>query len=151
MPVLRMERLETTIIPCQWAFAERHRAEIDAHFNALRKKKPALWNGRVFMLHDYTIEGSIFRGSFLEADYASFLSWRDWGRPEAGVKDCFAQGALRASDGAFLLGVMSPHTANAGQISFPCGTPDPSDVIGDTVDFERSVWRELHEETGLTR
>jgi hypothetical protein len=112
IPHLRINRLETTFHPGPWAFAQRNRAEIDAHFAALCRQNPALWNGRVLMLDDHAIEGSIFRGSFLEIDYASFLTWRDWGRPEAGVKDCFAQAALRAADGAFLLGVMAPHTAH---------------------------------------
>jgi 8-oxo-dGTP pyrophosphatase MutT (NUDIX family) len=58
---------------------------------------------------------------------------------------------LRAADGAFLLGVMAPHTANAGKIYFPSGTPDPSDLVGTAVDFDRSVWREVAEETGLTQ
>ena len=102
------------------------------------------------MLDDHAFERSTFRGAFLEVDYASFLTWRDGGRPEAGVKDCFAQAALRAADGAFLLGVMAPHTAHPGHIYFPGGTPDRNDIKGKTVDLEGSLWRELCEETGLT-
>ena len=102
------------------------------------------------MLCDHVVDGAVFRGSFIEVDYASFLHWHDRGRPEAGAKDCFAQGALRSADGAFLLGVMGAHTANAGLIYFPSGTPDRSDLVGTTVDFEGSVWREVREETGLT-
>jgi 8-oxo-dGTP pyrophosphatase MutT (NUDIX family) len=64
--------------------------------------------------------------------------------------NCFAMAALRAADGAFLLGQMGPHTATAGQIYFAAGTPDPADIAGDTVDLERGVIRELTEETGLT-
>ena len=36
-----------------------------------------------------------------------------------------------------------------GQIYFPCGTPDPDDIVGDKVDLDLSVGRELNEETGL--
>jgi 8-oxo-dGTP pyrophosphatase MutT (NUDIX family) len=92
----------------------------------------------------------VFRGSYLKTDYASFMSWKDWGHPETGVRDSFAQAALRSADGAFLLGVMGPHTANAGKIYFPGGTPDPGDIKGEAVDLAASVWREVAEETGLT-
>ena len=56
------------------------------------------------------------------------IAWRDWGFPDRAVRNCFSAGAIRASDGAFVLGVMGAQTANAGKIYFPAGTPDPSDV-----------------------
>jgi 8-oxo-dGTP pyrophosphatase MutT (NUDIX family) len=148
--VVRIERLDLAFASRPWPFAQSRRAEIDAHFAKRKAARPSLWNGEVLMLYQHAVEGSVFRGSFLKTDYASFMSWIDWGFPDAGVYDSFSQGALRSGDGAFLLGVMGQHTANAGKIYFPAGTPDPSDLIGSTVDLAASVWREVEEETGLT-
>jgi 8-oxo-dGTP pyrophosphatase MutT (NUDIX family) len=148
--VVRIDHLELAFAPQPWPFADTRRPEIDAHFAELQRERPALWNGRVLLLHRYGIERGVFGGAFLETDFASFLAWRDWGFPEAGVTNCFSMAALRASDGAYLLGAMGAHTAGAGKVYFAAGTPDPEDVAGGTVDLGASVVRELAEETGLT-
>ena len=88
--------------------------------------------------------------SYFETDFASFLAWRDWGFPDSDVFNGFGMGALRCADGAFVMGEMGHHTANAGRIYFPSGTPDLDDLSGDTVDIAGSVAREVEEETGLT-
>jgi 8-oxo-dGTP pyrophosphatase MutT (NUDIX family) len=144
-----IERLELSFAPRPWPFAVERRAEIDACFAELKRAKPALWNGRVLLMCRQVIAGGVFRGAYLEADYASFAAWAQWGWKPTGVYDCFGAAALRAADGAFLLGVMGAHTLHAGRIYFPSGTPDPNDVVGGTVDLERSVRRELKEETSL--
>jgi 8-oxo-dGTP pyrophosphatase MutT (NUDIX family) len=147
--IVPVDRLELAFAPRPWPFAAERRAEIDAHFDALRQANPALWNGRVLMLHDHAITGAVFHGAYLETDFASLLAWRHWGFPDSRIKNCFAMGALRASDGAFLLGVMGAHTANPGMVYFPAGLPDPSDVDGMRVDLARNLLREVGEETGL--
>ncbi len=147
--LLRADRLELTFEPKPWAFALERRTEIAANFAAMQREKPALWNGRVLLLHRHTLERGVFRGAFLETDYASFSAWIQWRWPPTGVHDCFGAAAMLSADGAFLLGEMGPHTFNAGQIYFPCGTPGPEDVIDGTVDFDFSIRRELSEETGL--
>ena len=146
--VFHIDRLELAFAPKPWAFAIERRAEIDACFASLQREKPALWNGRVLLLHSQALGGGVLRGGYLETDFASFAAWGHWGRPQAGVHDCFGAAALVSADGAVLLGVMGAHTLHAGQIYFPCGTPDPGDVIGGKVDLEFSVRRELKEETG---
>jgi len=147
--LFRVERLDLAFAPKPWAFAAAKRAEIDAHFAALQRAKPQVWNGRVLLLHHQVVSEGVFKGEYLETDFASFAAWRDWGRPHAGVRDCFGAGAIVAADGAVLLGVMGAHTANAGAIYFPCGTPDPDDIVAGKVDLDLSVRRELMEETGL--
>lgn len=147
--IIRVDRLELTVVPKPWGFAIERRAEIDAFFAELQRAKPAVWNGRVLLMHEHTVTDGVLRGAYLETDYASFAAWCAWGRPEAGVVDCFGAAAIVAADGAVLVGVMGPHTFNAGRIYFPCGTPDLDDVMGTRVDLEKSVRRELQEETGF--
>jgi len=147
--VFHVDRLDLSFTPRPWAWADKHRAEIDAWFADMRRKQPALWNGRVLLMHHQVIEHGVLRGEFLETDYASFIAWKRRGHPPAQVRDCFSAAAVQSSDGAFLLGVMGSHTFNAGKVYFPCGTPDANDIIDGKVDFEHSVRRELLEETGL--
>ena len=49
--VFHVDRLELTFAPKPWAFAVERRAEIDAYFAKLQREKPAMWNGRVLLLH----------------------------------------------------------------------------------------------------
>lgn len=147
--IFHVDRLELAFVPKPWAFAREKQTEISAHFADVQRKKPAVWNGRVLLMHHQVVRDGVFWGEFLETDYASFTAWADWGWPPANVHNCFGAAALVAADGAFLLGLMAPHTFRAGCIYFPCGTPDPDDVKDGKVDFEFSVRRELAEETGL--
>ena len=148
--VVSLNLLDLQFVPRPWRFAEERRDDIAAYFRALRRDKPDLWNGPVMLLRDWAVRDHRLTGAFFETDFASMLAWRDWGFPDDAVRNCFAQAALRSGDGAYLLGVMGAHTANAGKIYFPSGTPDPDDVQGETVDLAGSVMRELTEETGLT-
>lgn len=147
--IVHVDRLELTLARKPWDFAHERRADIDAWFAARQRENPTLWNGRVMLLHEHALADGVFGGRYLETDFASFAAWRAWGRPAAAIHDCFGAAAILAADGAFLLGVMGPHTANSGRIYFPCGTPDLNDLVGDRVDLDLSVHRELKEETGL--
>jgi 8-oxo-dGTP pyrophosphatase MutT (NUDIX family) len=146
----RVTTLDLSVRPRRWPFAEERRAEIEAHFAIKQREKPKIWNGRILLARDPVFAGDRFSASYFDADFADFLAWRDWGFPDGGVFNGFGMGALRCSDGAFVLGEMGHHTANAGRIYFPSGTPDLDDVSGGAVDISGSVAREVEEETGLT-
>ena len=148
-PIHRVTTLDLAVKPWSWPFAEARRAEIDAHFAEKQREKPALWNGRVLLGRSPVFSGERFSASYFETDFASFLAWRDWGFPDKEVFNGFGMGALLSQDGAFALGEMGQHTANAGRIYFPAGTPDLDDVRGEALDIEGSVAREVEEETGL--
>jgi len=146
----RVTRLDLTLEPRRWAFAEERRAEITAYFLARQREIPQLWNGRVLLACDPNFASDCFSARYFETDFASFLAWRDWGCPDDTVFNGFGMGALRSSDGVFVVGEMAAHTANAGKVYFPSGTPDLDDLDGTTVDIAGSVAREVTEETGLT-
>jgi 8-oxo-dGTP pyrophosphatase MutT (NUDIX family) len=150
LSVVPLDDVDFVVAPWSWRFAQARRAQIDAHFAHRRAELPQLWNGRVLLARECRISGRRLSGACFETDFASFLAWRDWGFPDPEVTNCFAMGALRSSDGAFMLGVMGSHTANAGLIYFPAGTPDPADIVDGRLDLAGSIAREVAEETGLT-
>jgi 8-oxo-dGTP pyrophosphatase MutT (NUDIX family) len=146
----RVTTLDLRVEPWVWPFAVERRGEIDAHFAEKQREKPALWNGGILLGRDACFAGGHLTASYFEADFASLLAWRDWGYPDDTIFNGFGMGALRATDGAFVLGEMGGHTANAGRIYFPSGTPDPADVCDGRLDIAASVAREVEEETGLS-
>jgi hypothetical protein len=148
--IIKVDRLEISAEPWSWEFAVAHREKIDQHFAHLQSERPALWNGRVLLLHRYVIGDGVLRGACFETDYASFLAWRDWNFLDPTVYNIFAVAALQAADGAYLVGEMAPYTASPGQHYFPCGTPELSDVDANgSLDLAANLRRELQEETGM--
>ncbi len=151
LPVIhRVTTLELDVQPWSWPFATVRGAEISAHFAGKQREKPQIWNGRLLLARNPVFTGSGLRAGYFETDFASFLAWRDWGFPDRDIFNGFGMGALLSNDGAFVLGEMGQHTANAGRIYFPSGTPDLDDISEGSVDMAGSVARELAEETGLT-
>jgi hypothetical protein len=147
--IFRVTTLDLKVKPFAWPFAISRRAEIDAHFAEKQREKPDLFNGRILLGRNGVRSDDRLSADYFETDFASFLSWRDWGFPDTSIFNGFGMGALKSSDGAFLLGEMGGHTSNAGRIYFPAGTPDPDDVRDGALDLVGSITRELAEETGL--
>jgi 8-oxo-dGTP pyrophosphatase MutT (NUDIX family) len=149
-----VQRVDFTVEPYIWPFLKDDAAHIDAHWQKLIAKKPRLFNGRVMMMFDYWIDGEaherVLHARGFETEYKAFQAWRDFGFPDKSIMNCFSMAALRSADGAFMLGRMSDHTASAGLLYFPAGTPDQHDVKDGHIDLYGSAVRELAEETGLT-
>ena len=149
-PVIhRVTTLDLKVTAQPWTFARERRAEIDSYFAGLQREKPQLWNGQVLLGRNPRFAPDRFGADYFQTDFASFIAWRDWGFPDKEVFNGSGMGALRSSDGAFVLGEMGAHTANAGRIYFAAGTPDPNDVRNGAVDLPGSVAREVEEETGI--
>lgn len=148
--ITRVSRVEAKSVPMKWEWAEANRTFIETNWKRRTADTPKMFNGRVLLLNDLKFEQDLCRNTYFETDYADFIAWIDRGYPDKSIANGFAMGALRGSDGAFICGVMSAHTANTGRIYFPAGTPDLADLRPDgTVDLAESLTRELIEETGL--
>ncbi len=150
MRILPLRRVDAALEPGPWPWADHNRARIEANWARRRAEKPSIFNGIVLACTSLAIDGDVLTARFREADYASFLAMIDFGFPEPGVGNCFGATVLRSADGAIVLGEMAAHTANGGRVYFPGGSFDLGDVRADgRIDVERSIERELLEETGL--
>jgi 8-oxo-dGTP pyrophosphatase MutT (NUDIX family) len=150
-----VDRLDCRFVDHRWDFAEERSAVIERHWEERRRANPALYDGHVLLACRVARvigeDGArILRMSLFKTRFSRFLVWRDLGWPDKSIYNCFSMPAVRARDGAYLLGEMGPSHSYAGQLYFPCGTPDPSDIVADgCVDLDGSLARELAEETGL--
>ncbi len=151
--VVEAAAVHCEVIAADWPFARDEAVAIEENWQRRKARTPEIWNGRVLLLKEGQLNpeeaGLVFRGRCFETDFKAFLAWRDAGFPPRGARNIFSMAALESADGAFILGEMAPHTAPAGQIYFPSGTPDPKDVVDGRLDLEASARRELQEETGL--
>ena len=151
--MIRVEAItgaELTVADGGWAFALAERRAIMAHWRKITGEKPFLWNGEVFICIAADIRDGVLRARLAHTDFASFVAWRDWGRPDAAAWNCFAAPAVMSSDGALLMGVMGEQTLNGGRTYPPSGSFEPRDVdAGGRVDVRGSMAAELREETGL--
>lgn len=145
-----LKQVSARLSPYEWAWARDNEASIDRNWQRRLETTPGLFDGPVYLASGCTIADGACEAAFFEARYSRFIAFRDAGVPDALVANAFAAIVPHTADGAVVLGVMGTHTANAGQIYFPCGTPDPGDRRDDgTVDLAGSAERELLEETGL--
>lgn len=144
-----IDRINAAMEPYDWRFQHEHAADIERYWQEFATGKAGVFNGTVLIQHRGMVEGRVFRAAYCETDYKTFLGFLRLPHESPGVRNGFGMAALRARDGAFLLGEMGAGTANAGKIYFPAGTPDPGDVVDGRVDLAGSVVRELCEETGL--
>lgn len=148
--VLPVDGFDMRVDTEPWPYAEARRTEIEAHWAEAAARNASLFDGRVLVARALAVEAGRVRATYVETGFAALLYWRNRGfPPEAGAFNAFGSAVVVSRDGAVLLAEMGAHTANAGRVYFPAGTPDLTDVVGDRMDIEASLLRELGEETGL--
>src|SRR5258708_24710002 len=90
----RVTTLDLGFRPRPWPFAGERRGEISAHFDVKAREKP-IWNGRILLARDPVFTEDRFSASYFEADFASFLAWRERGFPHPARFNGFGLGPRR--------------------------------------------------------
>ncbi|MGU3658777.1 NUDIX hydrolase [Methylobacterium fujisawaense] len=152
--ITQLAAVTARFVTYDWAFPRENAAAIAAHWQTRIARAPGMFDGTVLLCCDHAVADRAARLDLFATRYATFTYYRDTRHADARIADARIANAFAAivpwtSDGAVLLGEMGARTANAGQIYFPCGTPDPDDIQGARVDLAGSAARELAEETGL--
>jgi 8-oxo-dGTP pyrophosphatase MutT (NUDIX family) len=146
--VFRIAETRLSLGEGRLGFDLENRAGIERHWQAAQAANPALWNGPFFMFEEVRIDNGVLSGTGRRTDFATFLYWRDNGRP-AGATHITGTSMPVMADGALFAVRMASHTANAGLVYFPAGSLDRDDVAGGRFDVSNSIARELEEETGF--
>lgn len=133
-----------------WFFARDNASAIEQNWQRATAQNPKFFNGTIFLMSAFGITDTTARAKFLRTNFKSYLFWRECGWPEADVLDGFGSALVRASDGGILLARQNAGHVNAGLVYLPGGFIDERDAGPDgRIDIDRSVDRELLEETGL--
>ncbi|WP_425417593.1 hypothetical protein [Oricola indica] len=146
--ILRPETVRLAVEGGRLSYEAQNRAAIDAYWADCKAANPRLWNGPFFMFEEVSVGGSVFSGRGRRTDFATFLHWRDHGRPPEAVHVTGTSLPVTA-DGALFAVRMAAHTANAGAVYFPAGSFDAEDIVDGSFDVTRNIAREMGEETGL--
>jgi 8-oxo-dGTP pyrophosphatase MutT (NUDIX family) len=146
---VRIDCCTLTVGDAHWPLARDHADAIERHWQRRLQDMPHAFNGAVYLLRDYAIDGSALSGTFCRTDFKTFLYWRDQSAVGDGMYDCFGTSLIRSAEGHALLVRQAPGHMNSGLLYTPSGLIDDNDAVGGRIDIEASIVRELHEETGL--
>lgn len=148
--IVPLRRVELWREPRAWPWAQANRPAIGANLAKVRTEHPGLFNGLVYLLHEWSIDDGVFPGSMFETDVASFLAWRDGGFPDDNPTHCFAVGALLSSDGTYFLGLQAKPKPQTCSVNFAEAMPEPCDLRDEhLVEMPPCILRRLKEKTGL--
>lgn len=147
--VVRIAACRLIVTDERWAFADDNRAAIEAHWMRRKAENPQFFNGIVHVMRRPHLAGDALAAACMPVPFADFLYWRERGFPDPTVYDGFGSALIRSREGHVLLGRQGAGNINAGKIYLPGGLIDHRDVVGDRIDIDASIAREMREETGL--
>ena len=129
--------------------SEEIRNEIKKYWELYGEK---FTNGKIFYISDfeYNNEKDRINLDVCNSSYDHYLYTRR--KNEYDENSCinlWAGAVIETSDNKLVLGEMSSSTICEGEIHISGGSTDIADVNGDTINYEKTMTRELYEEFGI--
>jgi hypothetical protein len=150
--VIPIKGIDIRFVDGAWPMPDELRASVAPRWAEMSSANPHLWDGRILGVTPPVIgDDGVLRAEAREDSFSAFLTWREAGFPEIGIRNLFGSALIISADGFMIYGLMGEDTANAGRIYPAGGSLEPRDVLPDgRVDVARSTEVELNEETGLS-
>jgi 8-oxo-dGTP pyrophosphatase MutT (NUDIX family) len=144
MPIdIRLED-QSVVLP------EHVQRQIDAYWDGLLAQGKPYRRGEVFTLSEVTARNNVLCCRLQLTDYAHHLATQHGRVPERyWCEVLYGAALLETTDGYFLFGEMGAQTSSAGRMQLVSGGLDFSDVVGERIDLDANVRREIAEELGL--
>ena len=101
-----------------------------------------------FMAEEAGVADDAFQARYHRTRFATMMHWKADAR-NAKPWHIFAVGVIVSGDNKLIAGRMAASTSAAGRIYFPAGSFDEEDVVGDFIDIDGNMHREVEEETGV--
>ncbi len=124
------------------------RSEIEANWQRMEQAKPFLFNGTVLLAGRVQLIDGRLSVEVHKTPFSTLMWWRD-NFDKTPYVHTVSMAFPVTVDGEIVAIRMAEHTANAGRVYCASGTLDESDLVGNAVDVEANMERELLEETGL--
>lgn len=148
LDIVALDTLNIRLSEAPHPFQAASAVEAAAYWQEVKTANPALYDGTVMLHSTMVVADGELDTLAHRVPFSTFLYWRDKG-PFDGAFHLFGAPMILSSDGAMILIEMGPDTANAGRINCPSGSLDESDIVGDRLDIDGNMRREVLEETGL--
>src|SRR5689334_6580908 len=113
--IIPIHDVDVRFAPGPWPVPQALRDEVPATWARLVEANPHLWDGRILGVSHADggpprVEDGVLRGEAREEAYSAYLTWRDRGFPEIGIRNVFGSAISISSDGAILMGKMAGWT-----------------------------------------
>ena len=124
--------------------------KINNHFENIKNSGANVWNGEVFCITNYKIEGNYVEIVCKKSDYAHYLYEERIGCEKQYECRNISGGCLiETIDGYYIIGELDDSTSYPHMLQIPGGNIDKTDIINEKIDIEKTILRETKEEVNI--